>query len=71
MLDGPTGGHSPFAAGLLDALRHGVGGNPEFTATELYSFLRRRVGQQCPAQTPTLAILRNHEGGEILFRQTA
>jgi uncharacterized caspase-like protein len=66
---GGDSAHSVFADGLLSALRQGVGGNDEYTATELYSFLRRRVTEQFPEQTPTLATLRNHEGGEILFQK--
>jgi hypothetical protein len=61
--------HSVFTEGLLHALREGVGGQDAYTATELYSFLRRRVTGQYPDQTPTLATLRNHEGGEILFQR--
>ena len=65
---GGESGHSVFTDGLLTALRDGVGGSNEFTVTELYSFLRRRVMERFPGQTPTLATLRNHEGGEILLR---
>lgn len=70
VLDGPAGGHSPFADALLSALRDGVPGSTDFiTATELYTYLWRQVtgGDPAARQTPTLATLRNHEGGEIIL----
>jgi tetratricopeptide (TPR) repeat protein len=69
VLDGTAGAHSPFADAVLQALGSGIPGTGEyFTALELYSFIRRFVTARVPLQTPTLAVLRNHEGGEIVFR---
>jgi uncharacterized caspase-like protein len=69
VLDGPDGAHSPFADAVLQALGSGIPGTGEyFTALELHSFIRRCVTARFPVQTPTLAVLRNHEGGEIVFR---
>ena len=43
-------------------------GNGYFTSVELYSHLRRTAEAEFPEQTPVLAMLQNHGGGEILFR---
>lgn len=70
VLDGPAGGHSPFAEAFLTALKHGVPGanRPDyFTATELYSFLEGQVHSRHPGQRPLFAQLANHEGGEVVF----
>jgi hypothetical protein len=58
-----------FAEGLLAAFTGGVKDYDAYTATELYSELRRHVIGKFPEQTPTLATLTNHEGGEILFQK--
>jgi uncharacterized caspase-like protein len=66
---GGSNGHSVFAEGLLAAFTGGVKDYDAYTATELYSELRRHVIGKFPEQTPTLATLTNHEGGEILFQK--
>ncbi len=71
VLDGPEGGHSPFATALKARLLEGAqdpGGY--FTSVELYSHLRRAAETDFPVQTPVLAMLKNHGGGEIVFRPT-
>lgn len=72
VLDGPPGGNSPFATTLIEALRTGApGGDGYFTANELASFVERGVRRRLeggPGQTPTLAQLKDHDGGVIIFR---
>lgn len=69
VLDGPPGGHSPFADAVITALTEGPPGSTSyFTAMELYSFVKRRVLERHPAQTPIYAQLKNHEGGDPWFR---
>jgi len=67
---GGTGGNSVFTSALLKGLRAGVHNehsDPRYTVHELYSFIKRHVARRFPQQTPTLANLPSHDGGDIVF----
>jgi len=67
---GGTGGNSVFTSALLNGLRSGVHNDesdPRYTVHELFSFIKRRVERRFPQQTPTLANLPSHDGGDIVF----
>lgn len=71
---GGTGGNSVFTSALLEGLRSGVPNDesdPRYTVHELYSFIKRRVEKRFPQQTPTLATLPSHDGGDIVFSAPA
>jgi hypothetical protein len=63
--DSAGGGHSPFAAALIEALRSNPG---VLDATSLFSELRRPVALRSD-QVPQFADIRmaGHEGGDFLF----
>ena len=64
--------HSPFAAGLIEALQQGKGdinNNGVIIATELYQYLRDYVEKNSKdRQTPGFFPLRKHDRGEYLFK---
>ncbi|ARV60551.1 hypothetical protein BZZ01_19660 [Nostocales cyanobacterium HT-58-2] len=79
---GRVGGHSPFAAALLEALAGGADiyppaekgkppGDGVITATELYLYLRDRVERATVSnirrQTPGIWPLKKHDKGEYIF----
>ena len=79
---GKKGGHSPFAAALMDALQGKAdaypvaepgkpAGDGVITATELYMYLRERVEVATEArslrQTPEIHPLKKHDKGEYIF----
>ncbi len=64
VLDGGGDGHSIFTHNLLQALE-GVDDGETITATELYSYVRKRVKKFTTEQSPTLGQMPNHQGGEI------
>jgi len=71
---GGTGGNSVFTSALLKGLRAGVhneDSDPRYTVHELYSFIKRHVARRFPQQTPTLANLPSHDGGDIVFSTPA
>ena len=70
MLDGGGDGHSIFTHNLLQALE-GVDDGETITATELYSYVRKRVKQFTTEQSPTLGQMPNHQGGEIELERFA
>ena len=64
--------HSPFAAGLIEALQQGKGdinNDGVIIATELYQYLRDYVENDSKyRQTPGFFPLRKHDRGEYLFK---
>jgi len=67
---GGTGGNSVFTSALLHGLRSGVfndESDPRYTVYDLFAFIQRRVERRFPQQTPTLANLPGHAGGNIVF----
>ncbi|MDX2228043.1 MAG: caspase family protein [Leptolyngbyaceae cyanobacterium bins.349] len=79
---GPAGGHSPFAAALIEALQGQADAYPPaapgkpvgdgvITATELYLYLRDRIEPVTDArairQTPGIHPLKKHDKGEYIF----
>lgn len=64
--DGPEGGNSPFAAGILNELRHNT--DPYISASKLIAEVREYVEKQAQ-QTPNDARLINadDQGGDFIF----